>query len=662
MCAYRRFTEQWPDLEAWFAAPLVDRLGYAGAAPLRSNGRTDSHRASAYLVYLSMVKGIGLDYSYLLGRKYGRLFDPRGGGDRLGVDSALFDRWVDRLDELGYSRTKAHEHLMWALGRLCLHRGDADLTAITDDDLFELGAAVRDFAARDDFTVLRRDLFAHQSGWNVDGAAAARFQAQHLAKVHAAHTLLFNVGQVETPPRKGTRAPRASTLHLLQVRCPSPIANVVERYLALRLDAGLDRKQTVRLTRNALRRLVVWLADEHPEVTNLAQLDRKLIEGYMQWLPTCLSTRTRQPLSSSQVKYELNIINAFCRETAVWGWNDVPGRPLLTGRDTPRRPESVPRYLPDHELDVLMNAVGQLTDPLQRAAMLVLRWSGARRDEVRRLTCDCLDSYPDGHPRLRIPVGKGYTERVIPLHPDAAAALQHAIDLARAHRAAARYDDCADRVVDYVFVRRGKLLSPKTLFDEAFRTACTTAGLVDTDGNALVSAHRFRHTVGTQLAEGGARIQTIMAILGHRSAAMSLIYSRISDPAVRRQYEAALTAGNRIAGPAADALLHDKLDDKTVHWLQTNFLKTELELGHCLRLPAEGPCECDLVLTCPKFLTSSEYAPRIRSRLATETKLVEDARERGWDREIERHQATRRRLQHLLDELDEFAEPGSTPV
>lgn len=25
--------------------------------------------------------------------------------------------------------------------------------------------------------------------------------------------------------------------------------------------------------------------------------------------------------------------------------------------------------------------------------------------------------------------------------------------------------------------------------------------------------------------------------------------------------------------------------------------KTELELGHCLRTPAEGPYECDLVLT-----------------------------------------------------------------
>ena len=34
----------------------------------------------------------------------------------------------------------------------------------------------------------------------------------------------------------------------------------------------------------------------------------------------------------------------------------------------------------------------------------------------------------------------------------------------------------------------------------------------------------------------------------------------------------------------------------------------------CLRLPAEGPCECDLYLTCAKFLTTPEYVPRLRAR------------------------------------------------
>ena len=55
------------------------------------------------------------------------------------------------------------------------------------------------------------------------------------------------------------------------------------------------------------------------------------------------------------------------------------------------------------ELDRLMVAIEDLDNPHQRTALLLLRWSGARRGEILRLTLDCLDTYPDSHPRLRIP-------------------------------------------------------------------------------------------------------------------------------------------------------------------------------------------------------------------------------------------------------------------
>lgn len=211
----------------------------------------------------------------------------------------------------------------------------------------------------------------------------------------------------------------------------------------------------------------------------------------------------------------------------------------------------------------------------------------------------------------------------------------------------------------YLFQVRGKLLSNAFLFDLALKKACTAAGLVDATGKPTVSAHRFRHTIGTQLAEGGARLQTIMAVLGHRTLHMSMIYSSLSDPTVKQQYQQALNRhlGPEVgmAGPAAQALREHRLEPEAVHWLQTNFLKTELELGHCLRLPAEGPCECDVVLTCSKFLTTSDYIPRLRARLAVENQLINDATTRGWNREIERHQATRIRLEQLLTEL------GATP-
>jgi hypothetical protein len=79
---------------------------------------------------------------------------------------------------------------------------------------------------------------------------------------------------------------------------------------------------------------------------------------------------------------------------------------------------------------------------------------------------------------------------------------------------------------------------------------------------------------------------------------------------------------------------------RLLDWLKTNFFKTELEFGRCLRLPAEGPCECDLYLTCAKFVTTPEYAPRLRARREIERMLALDAAARGWDCEVERHRRT----------------------
>ncbi len=113
-----------------------------------------------------------------------------------------------------------------------------------------------------------------------------------------------------------------------------------------------------------------------------------------------------------------------------------------------------------------------------------------------------------------------------------------------------------------------------------------------------------------------------------------------------------------IAGPAASALRSGELQASALTWLKTNFLKTELELGRCLRLPQGGPCECDLYLTCARFVTTPEYAPRLRHRRKVELELIEDASARGWQREVERHQCIVKRLEQLLVEL---AEPIDGP-
>jgi len=223
----------------------------------------------------------------------------------------------------------------------------------------------------------------------------------------------------------------------------------------------------------------------------------------------------------------------------------MAGQPAAEQEPSPLTEDPAPLLL----RPLLRRHLPEPANPYQRAALIVARWSGARRDGIRRLAVDCLDAYPDGHPRLRIPVGKDYTERSIPLHPQAADALQPLIDQARAQGGRRRYDPSAGREVQHIFVVRGKLLSKSLLFDMALAEACTAAGLVDSAGRATITAHRFRHTIGTQLAEGGARIQTIMAVLGHRTP---IIYASLSDPTVKQQYQDALDRQLGLTSPWPD--------------------------------------------------------------------------------------------------------------
>ena len=68
-----------------------------------------------------------------------------------------------------------------------------------------------------------------------------------------------------------------------------------------------------------------------------------------------------------------------------------------------------------------------------------------------------------------------------------------------------------------------------------------------------------------------------------------MTYTNISDPTVLADYQAVLHPGAVIAGPLAETLRASQLDQDALDWLKTNFYKTELELGHCLRLPPGRP-------------------------------------------------------------------------
>lgn len=620
-----RFMRCYPDLRKWFEAPLPERVGRLYGEDLHHLSGHISYHARPYLMFLALCGKIQFDWEWLLALPRVYIWHRP---DHMGLNETVA-QLVEEAVGLGYERKTCDAALHWIVGRLFLHTADPEIGHIHEPLLAEMEEAVRAFGERPDVALYYGSIERYR-----------RTIREYTGALHLLRVLLYHRGQLGKEPRVSRQKPPRPPIK------PS-MEKVMMRYLtALRLTY---QPGTVKKTDHALRQLISWLAHTYPDVESFAEVTRDHLMEVAESLDS--SPLTGRALARNSKLGILVRLAVFFQDGARWGWQDVPDRPLLQAGDLPKPPYRVPRYIPDHELTRLMDAIRTLDCPYQRTALLIARWSGARRDEIRRLPFDCLDSYPDGMPRLRIPAGKKKRARIIPLNKEAA----EAIKVLQSNRRGERgfRDRLTGIPTRYLFVARGRLLSAVYLLDNGLQKACTEAGLVTAGGKPTVTPHRFRHTVGTQLAEKGAKLHTIMKILGHESASMSLVYAQISDPEVRKDYEAVLGPGATIAGPCAEALRSGNLSPTDINWLRNNFLKTELELGRCLRLPQEGPCECELYLTCAKFVTTPDYVPRLRRRRRIEQELVEDAAAHGWQREIERHQCTIRRLEQLLTDLGE---------
>jgi len=631
----RQFVVWYPDLQEWFTAPLVERVGRSDEECRQNVGHNDvlykiSYHARHYLAFLALRGYARFDWEWLIAVRQFRpasLFTCAAGD--MGMTSLLVDAF-----QLGFAQQHTTSAFHWLIHRLLMHTGVPDVAQITDAELQEFEQALDRFTERPDVDALYGsvDEYRKRLTWRK-------------ISLHQLQLVLYHRGQVNREPQRVVHAPSRRVFLAHKPR----LQEILARYLAAR--SLTDEPATVKRMDLVMREFVDWIERTYPEIETFADVTREQVLEYAEALNTRLGLFTSQPLASSSKRLIMTKVAQFFREVSCGGWEDVPVRPLLLPGELPKRPLRIPRYIPEPELERLMGATRALDCPYQQAALLIARWSGARRGEIRRLEVDCLDSYPDGTPRLRIPAGKTYQERVIPIHEEAAAAIRTLQALHKGERGLV--DRKTGIITRYLFMHRGRLFGARYLFECAIAKACQAAGLVTADGKPTVTPHRFRHTVGTQLAQRGARLRTIQKILGHESAAMSLAYLGISDEDVRQDYQAVLGEQATLAGPGAEVLRAGQFTPAEVTWLKDHYFQTELELGRCLRLPQEGPCECDLYLSCAKFVTTRAYAPRLRRRRRIEQELVEDAVAHGWQREVERHQGTIRRLEQLLNDLGE---------
>ncbi len=337
---YNRFVRHWPDLEEWFAAPLLTRLdlGRDGAPATSPGGKRagPSYDAGSYLTYLSLVHRMPMDADWVLSRNFDSLFNPRV-APALGMDLDLFNTLDQRQRQLGYRYGRTS--LTWAIARLLLWKGNPDITAISYADLIAFGEEVRRWCALPEAPLIRAG-HIHSTRRNHDPALLpAQFEKQCRVRLHGLHVLLFNTGQITHETMHGLRNDAVWKQQPVPPGTPPAIAAPIDRWLSGLLQTT-DRAESVRNARDAF--LLSWLADNHPEITNLNQLTREHVEGYLAHLHDRINPRNGKPLAPrTRYTYISPLLNFF-RETSQWGWDDAPSRPLLSRSDLPKLPSRLP--------------------------------------------------------------------------------------------------------------------------------------------------------------------------------------------------------------------------------------------------------------------------------------------------------------------------------
>lgn len=459
----------------------------------------------------------------------------------------------------------------------------------------------------------------------------------------------FQLGLItEAPPhpnhRPRTVADRAGGI-------PQPaIRDVVAGYLTT--IATTLRPTTVTDKAENLELFFVWLDAQHPEIVRLGDLTRGVVEEFLTWnhgRPSRGRRRRGEPVSISRQHQAVSVLRTFIDDLIFWEWPDRPPRPLVHSSDLPKLLHHVPRALTPTVDAALMAALGRLDDVAARSAIRILRGTGMRIGELLELELDCLLDFSGRGTWLRVPIGKLGTERTVPLDEETLAAF----DEWMAHRGRQRAvpHPRTGRPADLLFLIRGRKMGEGRV-RKGLARAVEIAGITDQQGRPLhVTPHQLRHTYGTSLINGGMSLQALMALLGHVTPEMTLRYAHLASDTVKDAYDDAM-AKVRSRRPVFVAGAGGSFVPDRIQWLHSEMLKTRLTGGYCARHPAAGPCPyANVCEQCDNFAPGAEFTSALGAQLADVIALRDDAYERGWANEADRHTRVIESLQAHLDRL-----------
>jgi len=254
-----------------------------------------------------------------------------------------------------------------------------------------------------------------------------------------------------------------------------------------------------------------WLVNE-AGISSIADLRGTHVQSYVE-------ARLAAGISSGTVNAALSDLWSFLRYLEE---HEHLINPSVFRVKRPKNGDPLPRFLSENEFQRLENAVLQATeagrrdDLLDRAWFYLLSDAGLRISEVRDLQLGDIDLVAQ---RLIVRQGKENRDRSVPLSSTLIATLKAYLPMrGTAH-------------TDHVLTLHG-LPVRDSLIQRRLRR-------YGQEAQVRVSPHRLRHTLATSLLNKGMPITSLQRLLGHEKLSTTLIYSRVHNETVQRDYERA---------------------------------------------------------------------------------------------------------------------------
>lgn len=272
-------------------------------------------------------------------------------------------------------------------------------------------------------------------------------------------------------------------------------------------EAGLSR-QTLASYRRDLEGFARW---RDGAGGGLPGADQAALFDYLAW-------RTRDGYSPRSNARLLSALRAFFAHALRRGVRQDDPTALL---EPPKLPRSLPKALPESQVDALLAAPDTTTPAgLRDRAMLELMYAcGLRVSELVGLPATAVNLRQGV---LRVS-GKGGRERLVPLGEEAQHWLRRYLDEARPALA-------GKRALAPLFLTPAGEAPTRQQFWRLVKRFAAAAGI----DPARISPHGLRHSFATHLLNHGADLRALQMLLGHSSLSTTQIYTLVAREQLKR--------------------------------------------------------------------------------------------------------------------------------